>query len=80
MWKFLPKSAMVVKELPKKMMLQRKLIYLKDTHAKQTTRDHHQRWRRRASKESFPEVKQPDNYNTPSILVMVTAKPILKLL
>ena len=79
MWKFLPKSAMVVKELPKKMMLQRKLIYLKDTHAKQTTKDHHHRWRRRVSKESFPEVKQPDNYNTLSILVMVTAKPILKL-
>ena len=39
----------------------KKLIFVKDTHAKQTTRDHHQRWRRRASKESFPEVKQSDN-------------------
>ena len=31
MWKFSTKSAMVVKELPKKMMLRRKLICLNDT-------------------------------------------------
>ena len=47
--------------------------------AKQTTSDVCQRWKQRASKESFPEVKQCGNYNTQSILVTATAKTILKL-
>jgi hypothetical protein len=74
-----PKSVMVVKESPKKMMLERKPIYFNDTYASQTTKDPHQRWRPKASKESFPKVKQRGNYNTQSVLVPETAKPILKL-